>query len=186
MDELNLRTVKVLLEEYKVLKSEQKGRIGFRDNLLYVTVAAVGAVASVATSRDGPLSVLLVVPWVTFILGWTYLVNDQKISSIGEYTRLNLDKRIRCLIGSSSNQLFGWEVMHRSDELRVERKWTQFIVDLLTFVGSGTGCIVLYLLREPNISRIAYLLCGLEALLMIQLGVQIVTYLEWKREQPGQ
>ena len=43
-------TLEVLLAEYNCLKSEQAQRIGFRDNLLYVTLGVFGAVVSFAVS----------------------------------------------------------------------------------------------------------------------------------------
>ncbi len=75
----------VYLQEYSALKEEQKSRIGFRDNLLYVNLAAVGAIFSFALNKPDNKYALLVLPLVSVILGWTYLVNDQKNSAIGQY-----------------------------------------------------------------------------------------------------
>ncbi len=48
---------KVLLAEYDRLKEEQKTRIGFRDNLLYFTIAAVTVVVALTVqSGQSPSS----------------------------------------------------------------------------------------------------------------------------------
>jgi hypothetical protein len=88
--------------EYDKLKSEQAQRIGFRDNMLFVHLAAVGSVASwVLTNLDKPNVVyaLLVIPWICLILGWTYTVNDHAVSRIGKYIRLVVDKRASKIVG---------------------------------------------------------------------------------------
>ena len=161
------------------MKAEQTGRIGFRDNMIYVTLASVGVVVSFSLSKEGPIAALLVVPWVTFVLGWTYVVNDEKISAIGRYIRLTLQPRIRSLV-ERTDDVFGWEIAHRSDKLRVERKWVQFFVDLVAFVGPGVGAIVVYLVREPHPARSARLVCVLGGALMVVLALEISRYLDWR------
>lgn len=178
MDAIEPKALVVLLEEYKALKAEQAKRIGFRDNLIYVTIAAVGAVSSAAMTKDGPLVALLIVPWVTLVLGWTYLVNDEKISAIGRYIRLTLQEQIQVLIDSPNSALFGWEIVHRSDDRRVDRKWLQFSVDILTFVVSGMGCILAYLVLVKSPHWRIYVLCGIEAVLLLGLAIQIRSYLD--------
>lgn len=58
-----------------MLKEEQKSRIGFRDNLIYVNLVAVGGILSFALSQLENKHGLLIVPVVCLILGWTYLGN---------------------------------------------------------------------------------------------------------------
>ena len=106
------------LHEYNKLKDEQIQRIGFRDNMIYVNLVAVGGVAAFAVSDATYLYVLLVIPWVCFVLGWTYLVNDEKISAIGRYIRLVLVKSLGTKLSVSESQLFGWEIAHRDDNRR--------------------------------------------------------------------
>jgi hypothetical protein len=88
--EVENRLVNVYLHEYNKLKDEQIQRIGFRDNMIYVNLVAVGGAAAFSVSDVARLHVLLVIPWICFVLGWTYLVNDEKISAIGRYVRLTL------------------------------------------------------------------------------------------------
>lgn len=77
----------VHLQEYEKLKDEQTARIGFRDNLIYVALGVFGGLASFALTDASHMYALLIVPWVCAVLGWTYLVNDEKISAIGAYIR---------------------------------------------------------------------------------------------------
>ena len=71
----------VWLAEYDKLKTEQSQRIGFRDNLLYVTLVVFGGVASFAVSKEANYYAFLILPWTCLILGWTYLVNDEKMGT---------------------------------------------------------------------------------------------------------
>ncbi|WP_223281180.1 hypothetical protein [Streptomyces antnestii] len=91
----------MLLAEYDRIKEEQKTRIGFRDNLLYFTLAASTAVLAI-TVQSRQAQLLLAVPVVCLVLGWTYLVNDEKISAVGCYIR---DRSCAMRSGSSSASL---------------------------------------------------------------------------------
>jgi hypothetical protein len=174
------KQIDILLEGYKAAKSEQQARIGFRDNLLYVTLAATGAITGFTFSKDGVNVALLAIPWVVLILGWTYVVNDEKISAIGGYIRHDLEPLLQKLTNCDES-LFGWEVVHRSDTYRSERKFVQLGIDLLTFAGSGLGAIAFYLVREPKVPTAAYWICGIEAATMLLLSFEIATYADLKR-----
>lgn len=79
MTDYKSQLLDIHLREFDKLKSEQIARIGFRDNLIYVTIVAVGGILSFALTSLANYNALLLVPWATLILGWTYLVNDEKI-----------------------------------------------------------------------------------------------------------
>lgn len=172
------QTLAALLEEYRALKAEQGRRIGFRDNLLYVTLGLFGAIASVALGEPPQPSALLVIPLVCLALGWMYLVNDQKISAIGLYVRLELDDRIRALMGGAADDrpLFGWETVHRDDKRRKRRKFEQLFVDLVTFVVAGLIAIAIFCAMAQPMTIAVGILCAIEALLLLGLGVEIVIY----------
>jgi hypothetical protein len=87
--------LEILLKEYDKLKSEQTQRIGFRDNLLYVTLGLFVTVVSFAISSQANYYAFLVLPWVCLILGWNYVVNDEKISAIGKYIRYKLVDKVK-------------------------------------------------------------------------------------------
>lgn len=106
MPEQDVTVGQLLLAEYQSVKDEQKARIGFGDNLLYVTLAAVIAAAAQAKQP----SMLLALPPVCLVLGWTYLVNDEKISAIGLYVRDDLGPRLAALAAHGGGfTTFGWE-----------------------------------------------------------------------------
>lgn len=128
----------ILLAEYDRLKEEQKTRIGFRDNLLYFTLAAATAVVAI-TAQSGQCQLLLSVPAICLVLGWTYLVNDEKISAIGCYVRDRLGPRLEELT-SSHDTVFGWEVYHRNVAGRNVRKRLQTAVDLFTYLVLPMVC----------------------------------------------
>jgi hypothetical protein len=122
----------LLIVEYKALKGEQQLRIGFRDNLIYATLASFAAVIAAVLHFPNHATLLLLIPPALIILGWTYLVNDEKVSAIGRYIRLDLAPRLKELTGEES-RVFGWEGAHRDDKHRISRKYIQLAVDLGTF-----------------------------------------------------
>ena len=87
--------LQVFLLEYEKLKEEQLKRIEFRDQMIYITLGIFGGILSFALSNKTNLYALLVIPWVCLILGWTYIVNDEKISAIGKYIRLTLTEKVK-------------------------------------------------------------------------------------------
>lgn len=178
----------VYLKEFDALKSEQAQRIGFRDNMLYVTLVAAGAIASFALGGEGSPAAapgprryaLLVIPWLCLILGWTYVINDEKISAIGDYIKRpgGLGDRIHAIVGGDRDALFGWERAHTRDGYRLLRKLFQLAVDLMTFVASGFAAIMVFdgisgaAPHSPSLKTLIYV----EALMLVLLASWIVTY----------
>ena len=80
-DEQGFTVGQLLLAEYQTIKDEHRARIGFRDNLLYVTLGAVAVVAAAAQAEQA--STLPALPPACVVLGRTYLANDEKIAAIG-------------------------------------------------------------------------------------------------------
>lgn len=187
MSDEQRQKLEVYLQEYCKLKEEQIHRIGFRDNLLYVTLGLFGGILSFALSNQANSYALLVIPWVCLILGWTYLVNDQKISEIGRYIRESLDESIRGQIEIKKNNeqtsnadinkpLFGWEGYHRSDDRRSNRKIEQLIIDQITFVVSGLFALFAFWFSGPNFPLVIHILCSIELIFLLILGVEIILY----------
>jgi hypothetical protein len=169
--------LKVWLAEYDKLKAEQTQRIGFRDNLLYVTLGLFGIIVPTAISNATNYYALLVIPWICLILGWTYLINDEKITAIGRYIRLTLVEKVKEKISHTDvESLFGWEIAHRSDLRRGRRKIEQLIIDQITFVLSGIIALITFFLLVPNTVLPIYLLGGFELLLLLVLGWEIIVY----------
>jgi hypothetical protein len=172
MPEQDVTVGKLLLAEYQSVKDEQKARIGFRDNLLYVTLAVVAAVVA-AAAQAKQTSMLLALPPVCVVLGWTYLINDEKISAIGAYVRGDLGPRLAEL--ASTEVAFRWETAHRGDSRRVSRKVIQCGVDLLAFCVVPLAGLIVYW-GGGQVGPGLLVLSVFEALAAVGLGVQVVVY----------
>ncbi len=172
------------LNEYVKLKDEQITRMRFRDNLLYVTLMAFGGIVSYAimSTHEQYYYAFLVLPWVCLILGWTYLINDEKISAIGRYIRLRLVEKLGKLVHKQADSLFGWEIAHRDDKWRKSRKYFQLLIDEIVFCLSGcTSLLVFWLVvPKPLASGILYLFIT-EWVVLLVLGVWIVIYADLRK-----
>ncbi|ASC69919.1 hypothetical protein XM38_008490 [Halomicronema hongdechloris C2206] len=168
--------LEVYLQEYQRLKDEQKARIGFRDNLLYVTLGLFGGILSFSLANNNYYA-FLIIPWICLILGWTYLVNDEKITALGRYIRYTLVEKVKEEAGQGEiDSIFGWEIAHRSDNRRHRRKLQQLVVDELTFVVSGIAAIVAFWLLVSQVHWGIQVLCWAELVFLIFLGIEIVIY----------
>lgn len=136
-------TMDVLLAEYDALKTEQTSRIALRDRLMYAALAALAATLTLVIQPTGRPYLLLLLPLVCIILGWTYFANDQKISAIGRYVGQHLAAAM-AMSDSGVGGALGWESAHRRDPLRRLDKFTQLAVDLLMFVIPSLLSTVLY------------------------------------------
>lgn len=173
----NAKILEIFLKEYELLKLEQAQRIGFRDNLLYVTLGAFGAIVSFTVANPSNYYALLVVPWVSLILGWTYVVNDEKISAIGRYIRHGLVEKVKESCGKVDFEAtFGWEIAHRSDKHRKRRKIQQLIVDEVAFVASGVVSLAAFWCLVPKPIAAVIILTGIELLMLVALGIEMFIY----------
>jgi hypothetical protein len=168
--------LELLFKEYDKLKSEQVQRIGFRDNLLYVTLGLCSTVISFSVSNSSNYYALLIIPWVCFILGWTYVVNDEKISAIGKYIRYNFSDKVKGYTGQDLITLFAWETTHRDDKHRKRRKFYQLIVDEVAFVFSGMIALLIFWSHVPNSPIAVKLLSCFELISLFVLAIEIYIY----------
>jgi hypothetical protein len=164
----------VLRDELKLLKDEQRDRIRARDNLIYSLIVAIAAVAG-GTKFAGP-AVALLLPPVALALGWTYLVNDQKVTAIGRYLRTDLAPRLNALVGA---EVLRWETAHRSDDRRRQRKGIQLGVDLTVFVVPAAAAIAWYWACGP-INIVLLLASIAEAATVFIAAWQVIAYAEIK------
>ncbi|MFE1261202.1 hypothetical protein ACFW5X_11815 [Streptomyces albogriseolus] len=175
MPERDVTVGQLLLAEYQTVKDEQKARIGFRDNLLYVTLAVVAGVIAAAAQAKQP-SMLLALPPVCVVLGWTYVVNDEKISAIGRYVRDDLGPRLAALAPDGSGfTTFGWEAYHRGDTRRRSRKAVQLAIDMTAFCAVPLAALVVFWVSGDGGGLVAAM-SALEALAVAGLASQIVRY----------
>lgn len=131
------------IKEYEKLKDEQRVRIQFRDQMIFVTLGAIGAVFSFVLGKTDYWIILLVLPFVTFLLGWTYIANDDKISEIGHYIRDNLKSKL---------DLSSWECYHKSTSFRKLKKTTQLTVDILIFCVAPSLSVILFFIKNNDFS----------------------------------
>jgi hypothetical protein len=131
-----------LLAEYESMKAEQRSRIGFRDNLLYATFALMLFVAAKADRENTQL--LLLLPVMLFVLGWTYLANDEKITAKGRYIRKVIAPRLAKNEERPETAVFGWEAYHCAGPRRVGRKRMQLLVDLTTYCFMPLTALIVY------------------------------------------
>ncbi|PWK65224.1 hypothetical protein BCL76_113211 [Streptomyces sp. CG 926] len=168
-----ISTEQLLLLEYERLKDEQRARIGFRDNLLYATLASVAGILVLHVQSKTP-GTLLLLPPVTVLLGWTYLVNDEKISAIGRYVRTRIAPHFTTE-SENGQEVFGWEAAHRDDPRRRSRKRLQLAVDLLCFCGPPIGAVAVYWSAGHTAPALVAVSVA-EVLATVLLAWQIVAY----------
>jgi hypothetical protein len=168
-------------QEYERLKEEQAQRIATRDNLMYATLVSIAGVIF-AMDQTGNPDLLLLLPPGCVILGWTYLVNDEKISAIGRYIRTDLGPRMATLLGSTE-PVYGWEVAHRSDSRRRTRKVAQLFVDLMTFCFPGLGAIITHYMVN-GFHPLSVVVAAAVALVVLVLAQQITRNADLTRDEP--
>ena len=173
----------VLMLEFAKLKDEQLSRIGYRDTMIHLHLTLVGATFGFGLTQAENMDMVLIIPWICFIMGWTYLANDEKISAIGRYIRTELEPRVRASIPNPEGSVFRWELAHRIVEGRYNRKIWQFIVDLTTFVLSGFAAIGFYLLFRTGSERSGWpitLLIVIQLAMLIALGIQFYAHADFE------
>lgn len=168
---LGMEALDFVALEYEQLKEEQRLRIGTRDNLLYATLGSQ-AVIAVTTLQTAEVRLLLLVAPVCVVLGWTYFVNDNRITAIGRYIETVIATAVAARTGSQMPVL-AWEQQHRSGRGRRSRKVWQATVDLLTFVASMFAALAVIVLAGP-LSPTLTAVVGVETLAGVLLAYQIV------------
>jgi len=148
------KILQIHLREFDKVKDEAIQRIGFRDNMIYVTLVAVGGVASFAADSADRVYALLLIPWICLILGWMYIDNDAKISAIGRYIQNHLAEEIRKQVGADmpGTPILAWESFHRRERDRKYRKALQFIINEITFCVSGLAALEIF--RRESVDRL--------------------------------
>lgn len=132
----------VHLKEYEVLKEEQRNRINYRDNLVYASLVATGSLGVSALTSQANNWQLLLAPYVLGILCWAYIINDYKVSHLGQYVRRSLTQRIATSLNSNVDELLQWEIYHRKHGLRRFQKTLQLLMDLFLFVLPAAAAIL--------------------------------------------
>ena len=171
----------IYLSEFEKLKQEQIQRIGFRDNLIYANLIAITGIVSIVADNNARMPVLLALPLICLTLGWTYLMNDEKISAMGLYIRTTFSDKLRVLIKDKDSILFGWEIENRSDKKRISRKIIQFIIDEIVFVLPGVIALLIFWFDAASNSISLRWIAAVELLFLLFLGIQILSYADFKK-----
>ena len=184
----NVPLLEIYKEEFSKLKDEQIGRIGFRDNLIYVTLVVIGSIFAFVLSGKGASEVLLVLPWVSFVLGWTYISNDQKISAIGKYLKTEWKQKVNKILGTLEveNDLMGWESFHKIDGSRLRRKTFQLSVDCLVFIAPGVlsmGYLMLLEFNNGTLDTGKVAVIFFEIILLVILIIELYRHVDFSVDQ---
>lgn len=137
----------VLLAEYTALKAEQLDRMRTRDNLVYATLAAIGAIGFAAIQAQHYV-ILLAIPVACAVLGWTRLANDTKVDQIRTYLRDELGPRLHSEL--TGQPALGWETSSTTSG-SPGRKASHLTADLATYVGAP---LVAFVLAAPALWEI--------------------------------
>ena len=148
-----------MTDEYTTLKSEQLDRIKQRDGFLNLNVVAVGIVVAIAVRTDGSTSAWLLIPWITTIMGWAYLSNDDKVSAIARHIRA---------APPTTGALHSWEVGPKGLLPVPVRRYADILIYLLSFAFPTPAAIILYA-NNHAWSFATVLLATLEVLLSVSL-----------------
>jgi hypothetical protein len=171
----------ILLAEYEALKAEQKARIVVRDRLMY---AALATTTAIVVGTDGRTGLVLLLPPVCVVLGWTYVANDEKISNIGRYLRTELRGRLATAAKTTPAQLLGWELAHRTGLNRTTMKSIQLGADLIMFVVPSVIAVVSFWLNESTHSKSPLLIASaIELAATVVLGSQIIHLVKFVHEE---
>jgi hypothetical protein len=174
---------KLLEIEYEGLKAEQRGRIGQRDNFLWTALGGYVAVAAgVATTHSFYL--LLAAPIVGLVVGWTYLANDIKVSSIKAYVRTGLTSQAMLLtdtlrakegLPAGNRAPFGWERV--GSPRRNSYKRFQLLAELAAFVVPAlVALLVLGRQAPPGPHLLVAALAAVETLALVVLVREFVRF----------
>lgn len=173
--------INFLIKEYEKLKDEQYKRIEFRDHMIYLTLGAIGTIFSFSLEKPNFNIALLVLPFICIVLGWSYLSNDEKITSIGNYIKNVLIPKIDAspednLLSLKEN----WENFIKKDPKRISRKRFQLFVDLSIYCISGIVSIIAFYILHTQFSIFMYIISILEIILLTYLAIQFVRYSDIK------
>ncbi|MGI5229276.1 hypothetical protein [Actinoallomurus sp. CA-142502] len=165
--------VTVLLMEYEQLKEEQRGRISTRDNLVYATLGVI-SVTAIGAVETGRAAMLLLLPIACAALGWTHLVNDDRITAIGPHIQTVLTPSLVALLGART-PLLSWETRHRGDRWRRTRVRLQLPAKLILYCVPGAAALTICWIRIPMPAPLTTVAMA-EALLVAGLAHQMTRH----------
>lgn len=149
--------------DFSELKSEQIERIKQRDSFVNLSIVSVGVMVSATFSGDTiRYPILLAVPWVSIAFGWSFILNDVKISRLALYFSQ---------VSSGSRDEEDWENWRaRQRSTWLENPVIGAFVQFLTFFCPGVAAIIVYFFaRIDEAIRMWEVLCCLLGLSLLAL-----------------
>ena len=138
--------IECYLEEHRALRKEITSQQETMRNFTIVYVTALASIASVALSISDKSEILLVIPFLSLLMGLVVFFHSRRVSQIGVYMRDELRPRLVAITADQS--VMGWEKFVRDEEERRGRirKWfsitglhlvTFFLPSLLALIFSS-------------------------------------------------
>jgi hypothetical protein len=158
MDGLPEDPTQILLAEYAALRAETERRATVQWHIFALQVTSAGAITSLAIAAAGTVALLLLVPFVSYMLGNRYLLHDAHLKLIRTYIRDSLSSRL-----SGHLQWEGWRDQELVPVVARQRWFTatgwnalhptrlafQGIAALAVISALGAG-IFLWITRSPS------------------------------------
>jgi hypothetical protein len=164
-----------LVKEFEKLKDEQNKRIEFRDHMIYITLGVIGTVFSFILEKPEFNTALLVLPFICIILGWTYLMNDEKVTEIGVYIKNILIPIIEKSKSDPELSLHNnWEVYHKKAHNRASKKVIQLILDIMLFCFSALFSIISFFYFNNSVKCYHVIIALIESVLILYLASHFI------------
>jgi len=114
MNNFNVDSLQCCLEEHRALREHITSDMESMRHLTIVNVAALGSIIAVALSDANNWLILLVIPWISCLLGLTAYFHSRRVSQVGLYIRDILYKRLADITGQEN--VMEWESYLRTKE----------------------------------------------------------------------
>lgn len=87
------------LAEYSALRQELTARLSFMHQIMGFQLTITGTIAAISLSAADRSSLLLILPWSSYLLCGRYISQEHGVDRILEYTRRHLSKAIPGAVG---------------------------------------------------------------------------------------
>ena len=158
------------MNDFSELKAEQIERIKQRDSFVNLSIVSTGIMISAAFAGDVVRSqIMLALPWVSMAFGWSFVLNDVKISRFSNFFKTS---------SSSEGPQDGWEIWRRNRKRTwLENPLTGAMVQFLIFICPGLVSLLVYFVVRPDrkIENWEIISCSAGVLLLVLLGCAIGT-----------
>jgi hypothetical protein len=167
------RNQSAALAEFTALRAEILARQGYQHTMMALNLTISGALFSFALTQPSRLLALLVVPFVSFMIGGRFIAQDYGIEEIGSYIQEYLSKRVA---GGLE-----WEKFVRTNRI-INRRRIYFGLDplFIAFPGIAAAALafcarpIIISLKNPAAQGILELIAWVIGLLLVAVSVRNV------------